>query len=106
MTHILMLHLSFQDLCRSAELPEQTLAELVEYGIVEPQLMGAGGQAPQDWWFDAAALASAKRATRLRRDLDIEWAGVALALQLLGELDQLRAENLRLRQRLDRFQSE
>jgi len=33
----------------------------------------------------------------------MEWEGVALALELLEELQQLRAENQRLKQQLGRF---
>jgi chaperone modulatory protein CbpM len=48
-------------------------------------------------------LALAKRAAKLRRDLELEWEGVALALDLLDEVKQLRAENRMLRQRLGRL---
>ncbi|MNG41880.1 Chaperone modulatory protein CbpM [compost metagenome] len=45
----------------------------------------------------------AKRAAKLRHDLQLEWEGVALALELLEEVQQLRSENSMLRQRLGRF---
>ncbi|MOA63802.1 Chaperone modulatory protein CbpM [compost metagenome] len=45
----------------------------------------------------------AKRAAKLRRDLELEWEGVALALDLLEEVQQLRAENRMLKQRLARL---
>jgi len=38
--------------------------------------------------------------------LELEWEGVALALNLLDELEHLRAENRMLRQRLGRFLAE
>ena len=41
---------------------------------------------------------------RLQAELQIDWAGVALALQLLDDLQQLRGENSHLRQRLNRFE--
>ena len=72
---------------------------IVEHGIVEPS-----GPTPEQWLFDASALAIVKRAFRLQADLQIEWAGVALALQLLDELEHLRAENSHLRRRLSRFE--
>jgi chaperone modulatory protein CbpM len=40
----------------------------------------------------------------LQSDLQIDWAGVALALQLIDELEQLRAENSHLRRRLSRLE--
>jgi chaperone modulatory protein CbpM len=48
-------------------------------------------------------LVLAKRAAKLRRDLELEWEGVALALDLLEEVQQLRAENRMLKQRLARL---
>ncbi|MNM95603.1 Chaperone modulatory protein CbpM [compost metagenome] len=45
----------------------------------------------------------AKRAAKLHHDLQLEWEGVALALELLEEVQQLRSENSMLRQRLGRF---
>ncbi|MFJ2712050.1 chaperone modulator CbpM, partial [Pseudomonas sp. NPDC087346] len=47
--------------------------------------------------------ALAKRAAKLRRDLELEWEGVALALNLLEEVQELRAENQMLKQRLGRL---
>jgi chaperone modulatory protein CbpM len=40
----------------------------------------------------------------LQAELQIEWAGVSLALQLLDELEYLRDENSHLRRRLSRFE--
>lgn len=97
----LILELNIHEFCLSADLPTEYLFEIIEHGILEPR-----GQTPEDWLFDAAALAIAKRALRLRRDLELEWAGIALALQLMDELEQLRAENRQLRQRLSRFEQE
>ncbi|MBP5072783.1 chaperone modulatory protein CbpM, partial [Pseudomonas chlororaphis] len=48
-------------------------------------------------------LAVAKRAAKLRRDLELEWEGVALALELLDEVRELRMENQMLKQRLGRL---
>jgi chaperone modulatory protein CbpM len=45
----------------------------------------------------------AKRASALQKDLELEWEGVALALDLLEEVQQLRAENQMLKQRLGRL---
>ncbi len=94
----LILQLDTHEFCLCAELPQAVLLEIVEHGIVEPS-----GISPDQWLFDANALAIVKRAFRLQAQLQIEWAGVALALQLLDEIEQLRAENHHLRQRLCRF---
>ena len=74
------------------------MIEIVEHGIVEPS-----GKTPEEWLFDDQAPVLAKRAAKLQRELELEWEGVALALQLLDEVQQLRSENSMLRQRLGRF---
>jgi chaperone modulatory protein CbpM len=45
-----------------------------------------------EWHFSGAALRRARVAVRLERDLELNLAGVALALDLLDELAQLRHE--------------
>jgi chaperone modulatory protein CbpM len=59
---------------------------LVQEGILDPRR-----DRPGHWRFSAASLQRARTAIRLQRDLDINLAGVALALQLLDEIDSLRA---------------
>lgn len=90
-----------EEFCQLAGLPAECLIEIVEQGILEPS-----GDEPDEWLFDAAALVVARRAARLQRDLEIDWPGIALALSLLDELEQLRAENRMLKQRLGRFLQE
>lgn len=99
MSSSLILPLNVDELCQSAELSVEHLLEIVEYGILQPS-----GQTPAQWLFDAGALVVVKRALRLRRDLDLEWAGIALALELMAELEQLRHENSQLKLRLSRFE--
>ena len=45
-----------------------------------------------EWHFSGAALRRVRRALRLERDLELNLAGVALALDLMDELEQLRNE--------------
>ena len=92
------LELSLVDICEAVELPEQTFVELVEHGIIRP-----GGRQPSEWSFDLTMVSIAKRALRLHRDLDLDWAAVAVIVDLIEERDRLQAENEQLRQRLQRF---
>jgi chaperone modulatory protein CbpM len=101
MSDLLIVQLSVEEFCQSAELTAEHLRKLVEHGIVQPF-----GETPAQWLFDVDALALAKRALRLHRDLQVQWAGVALALELMDELEHLRSENTQLRQRLSRFELE
>ena len=61
--------------------------ELIEEGVIVP-----GGDAPEVWRFSALHLRRARVAIRLQRDLGVNLAGAALALQLLDELDTLRSQ--------------
>jgi len=62
------------------------LEEMVAHGILEP----SQGQTHESWVFDYLALHRAQRALRLHQDLAINWSGIALALELLDELQELR----------------
>ena len=98
MSSPLIVQLDMAEFCEATELSDVYVIEIVEHGILEPQ-----GAQPKDWRFTDYELALAKRAAKLRRDLDLEWEGVALALDLLEEVRQLRAENRMLKQRLGRL---
>ncbi len=76
---------SLDDLCRLCAADTAVIVELVEEGILPPIV----GTAPA-WAFEGAALSRARRALRLHRDLQINLAGVALALDLMDEIDMLR----------------
>jgi chaperone modulatory protein CbpM len=88
------------DICQRVQISEQDLIDIVSLGIIEPQDRKAS-----EWQFDDAVLAEIARATRLRRDLEINWEGVALALELLDEVQALRRENHALLRRLKRFEA-
>ncbi|CAB1400543.1 MULTISPECIES: chaperone modulator CbpM [Pseudomonas] len=94
----LSVQLDMTEFCEAADLTDVYVIEIVEHGILEPQ-----GGPPREWRFTDYELTLAKRAAKLRRDLELEWEGVALALDLLEEVRELRAENRMLRQRLGRL---
>jgi chaperone modulatory protein CbpM len=78
--------LTLADLCRACYLPAEQVFELVEEGIVEPV-----GRDASAWRFQGASIRRVRCAVQLRRDLGVNWAGAALALELLDELHVLRA---------------
>jgi chaperone modulatory protein CbpM len=50
------------------------------------------GQQPQEWRFTGAALRRARLAQRLAQDLEVNMPGVALALDLLDQIERLQAQ--------------
>jgi chaperone modulatory protein CbpM len=71
------------ELCRACGAERTQLLALVDEGVLDP----AGG-GPEDWVFSGSALL---RALRLVRDLEVSVAGAALVLDLLDEIETLRA---------------
>jgi chaperone modulatory protein CbpM len=80
---------SLTELCRSYRVRSEVIIQLVEAGAFE-----ARGPEPAHWRFSGPALRRIERALNLQRDLEINAAGVALALDLLDEIERLR-ERLR-----------
>ncbi len=68
------------------------IIELVEEGILEP--VAGTGEDREDrarMRFPASTLGRARRVLRLQRDLGVNLSGAALALELLDEIEALRA---------------
>ena len=79
--------MSVQDLERMFAVEQRRIIEWVEEGVISALEMDAA-----EWRFSGAQLRRARIALRLERDLGVNAAGVALALELLEELEQLRRE--------------
>lgn len=79
-------YLTITEISCACRVREDDIVELVEEGIIEPR-------APhqETWSFPATQLRRAHKAVRLQRDLEINLAGVALVLDLLEEVENLRA---------------
>jgi chaperone modulatory protein CbpM len=86
--------LSLNDLCRACSSSAEWIIELVEVGTLEPS-----GEEQARWRFSGSSLQKAQTAMRLQRDLGINLAGVALAIELLDEIEELR-------ERLGRFDTD
>ena len=78
--------LSLNDICRACSSSAEWIIELVEEGVLEPI-----GHQQTHWQFTADALHKARTAMRLQRDLGINLAGIALALDLLDEIQTLES---------------
>ena len=77
--------LTLIDLCGACAVHAEQIIELVDAGVLEPL-----GREPAHWRFGGASLKRVHAALRLQRDLEINLAGVALALELLDEIELLR----------------
>jgi chaperone modulatory protein CbpM len=75
------------EFCRLCAVERQRIVEFVAEGI----LVNDGADVTE-WRFDGGALRRARLALRLQRDLELNLSGVALALELMEEINRLRQE--------------
>ena len=92
-------HVSFEELCVSANISTDKIIDLIDYNVITP----VRGNQPQEWQFNITAMRIVNKAARLHRDLEIDWADIGLILNLLDDIEQLRNENVQLKQQLKRF---
>jgi chaperone modulatory protein CbpM len=78
--------LSIADLSRMCAVDERHIVEFVEEGVLHVVNVSS------EWRFTGDALRRARLAVRLERDLELNLAGVALAVELIEELAQLRRQ--------------
>ena len=79
-------HLPLSEVSQACAVRIETILELVDEGVLSPI-----GREPHHWRFTGTHLRRATVAIRLQRDLGVNLAGAALALQLLDELEALQA---------------
>jgi chaperone modulatory protein CbpM len=79
------LELEFEEFCRMCQASEEFVLELVAEGVIEPR-----GRERSRWRFSGRSVRRTQVAVRLHEDLDVNLPGVALALDLLEEIERLR----------------
>lgn len=77
--------LTLKELCVICHLTEGELQTYIEYEIVHPDHV-------HDEQFDLQQLKRLQKALRLQRHLEVNHAGTAIILDLLDEIDDLRAQ--------------
>ncbi len=87
--------ISFVEVCRQYEISEDTLLEMLEYGLIGDITIPS-----KNTTFNHAHLQRILSARRLHKDLDINAQGVILALELLDELTEVRRQLEILRRHL------
>ena len=78
--------MTLAQLCQACELSEAQIIELVEQGVIDPL-----GPEPAEWRFVSVSLRRVRITGNLQRDLGVNAPGAALALELLEEIEELRA---------------
>lgn len=75
------------ELSRACRVGVEQLAVLVDEGVLTPT-----GDTSRSWHFDGSALRRVRTALRLARDLQLNAGATALVLDLLDEIDALKAQ--------------
>ncbi len=83
------LAISLAELCRCCSLPAEQVVTMIEHGIVEPIETHI---TISRWQFSGDSVLRVQTAIRLKRDLGVNLAGAALALELLDEVKSLRQQ--------------
>lgn len=87
---------TLRELCERGDVHAEFVIKLVNYGVISP----VQEVEVRHWTFDLPALARLRKAQRLQRDLKINLPGLAMSLELLDDIRELRREVERLNQQL------
>ena len=79
--------ISFKEVCIKYNIPKELLTEMIEYGLFSHQ-----SDKTEQTQLNPKDLRRLESAFRLHRDLGVNLLGVALALDLLDELEELHKE--------------
>ncbi len=88
---------SLSELCQACRISPDFIHQLIEYEIIQ-----ARRTASAEWMFDLTQVRRVKTFMRLQRDLELNFAGAALVLDMIEEVNELRAR-VALCERYHRF---
>ena len=77
---------TFTALCRASGADFTQVQALVAEGLLSPT-----GSGPQDWQFSGPSLPQTRAALRLARELELSLHGAAIVMDLLAEIEVLKA---------------
>ena len=83
--------LSLGELCRHCGMRAEAVEAMVEEGILIPR-----GQAPRGWSFSYRSVRIVRRVVHFQRDLGVNLAGAALAMDLLDQIEALETRVRRI----------
>jgi len=84
--------LTLRQLCDHCSVAAEYIIELVDEGVIEP-----AGIEKSHWCFTGVSVRRVQKAKHLQRDLGVNLAGAALAVDLLDEIEQLRSRIERIK---------
>jgi chaperone modulatory protein CbpM len=91
--------MALDELCLSIGIHQDTIIEVVEYGIATP----LEGNTLSEWVFDLESAHWIKKAIKLNQQLQIDWVATAMVIELMRQKQQLENENTQLKTRLNRL---
>lgn len=81
------IQLTFIEVCHYCEIPQDNLQQLLEHGLFDMSIETLNTVA-----FDYKMITRIQTANRLQHDLGVNLQGVLLALDLIDELNDIRAQ--------------
>ena len=85
--------LALEDICENCGLSESKVITYIEEGVVEVE-----GDDVKLWRFSEVSMVQIQKAHRLERDLRLNPAGAALALELMAQIEDLKNQLKRFQQ--------
>ena len=79
--------LTLAEFCRAIRMQPELVLQMIEHQLSEPQ-----GETADDWRFDSISLKRARIAVSFYHDLEVNWPGIAIALELLEKIDDLQRQ--------------
>ncbi len=83
----MLTEIGFDELCHIYHITPDFIQELIAYGTIEPH-----GNTVTTWRFDSQQLRIIRTAIHLHHDLEVNHAGIALAIDLLEQIQDMQAE--------------
>lgn len=81
--------ISVDDLCRHCAVQIEEVITFVKEGILDPSDNRAAPERARSWAFHISSVKRVHTAVHLQRDLGVNLAGAALALELLDRISEL-----------------
>lgn len=79
--------LTLDELSLAIKLEKQTILQMIDHQLIQPI-----GENPEEWRFDSISLKRGRIAASFYHDLEINFSGIALALELLDRIEELQQQ--------------